>query len=129
GSLARSETPVRRARLGYAGKPMISADTPLVLGSQSPRRSEILRGLGIPIRVCPAQVDEAERPGESPTDYVRRVTVSKFDAVAARLTGGDAQAEGPWGALVTADTSVVLDGEILGKPVDTADALRLLRRI
>lgn len=108
---------------------MISADTPLVLGSQSPRRSEILRGLGIPIRVCPAEVDETRLPDESAADYVRRVTVSKFEAVAARLTSGDAQAGGAWGALVTADTSVVLDGEILGKPEDTADAVALLGRI
>lgn len=108
---------------------MISAGTPLVLGSQSPRRLEILRGLGVPIRVCPAEVDETRLPGEPAADYVRRVTADKFEAVAARLVADPELTTAPWGGLLTADTTVVVDGEILGKPEDLADAVRLLERI
>ena len=101
---------------------MISADTPLLLGSASPRRSDILRGLGIPIRVAPADIPEHALPGERPLGYVSRIVAAKLAAVAAR-------ANGQFAALLVADTVVVIDGDILGKPVDVADAERLLGRI
>ena len=91
----------------------------LVLASQSPRRSEILRHAGIPFTVRVAEVDESVLPGESPADYVRRLAAAKAYAVES--------AEGE--TVLGADTTVVIDGEILGKPVDAADARRMLARL
>ena len=89
-----------------------------MLASQSPRRAEILRQAHIPfrVRVAPEPVDEAVLPGESPVDYVRRLAVAKASAILA-----DAQ-----DLVLGADTTVVVDGEILCKPVDHADARRML---
>ncbi len=106
---------------------MIGAHRPLVLGSQSPRRFDILRGLGIPLRVRPADVDEAHRAGESAARYVERVTAAKLEAVGRKLS--EELREGEFGGVLTADTTVVVDGDVLGKPVDVADAVRLLGRI
>jgi septum formation protein len=102
---------------------MITTETPLVLGSASPRRSEILRGLGVPIRVRPADVEETVRPSESPLRYIERIVADKLGAVA-----GKARTE-PCSGVLVADTIVVVDGEVLGKPVDVADAERLLGRL
>jgi len=88
----------------------------IVLASQSPRRSEILRQAGIPFVVKPANVDETARPGESPEDYVKRVARDKV--LAAGATPGE--------TVLGADTVVVVDGEILGKPANSADAVRML---
>lgn len=88
----------------------------LVLASSSPRRQELLAELGFPfvVRVCP--VDEAERPGESPVEMVARLAREKAESVP--LQEGE--------VLIAADTTVALDGEVLGKPVDHADARRML---
>jgi septum formation protein len=88
----------------------------LVLASRSPRRSEILRQAGIPFTVRVADVDETPLPGESPEDYVRRVAESKAVAVPARAVE----------TVLGADTTVVVGGEMLGKPADEADAARML---
>ncbi len=88
----------------------------LVLASRSPRRSEILRQAGIPFVVRAAEVDETPLAGESPEDYVRRVAELKALAVEA---GVEEQVLG-------ADTTVVIDGEMLGKPADAGDARRML---
>jgi len=88
----------------------------IVLASQSPRRSEILRQAGIPFVAKPANVDEAARPGESPEDYVKRVA---RDKAMAAVTA-------PEEIVLGADTVVVIDGEILGKPAGSADAARML---
>ena len=88
----------------------------IVLASQSPRRSEILRQAGIPFVARPANVDETARPGESPEDYVKRVARDK--AMAAGAAPGE--------LVLGADTVVVIDGVILGKPTNSADALRML---
>lgn len=101
---------------------MISAETPLVLGSASPRRRDILSGLGLPIRIEPADIPEHVVLGEQPLDYVVRIVSEKLSAVAARASGAFA-------AILVADTVVVIDGDVLGKPADSADAARLLRRI
>jgi septum formation protein len=101
---------------------MISAETPLLLGSASPRRRDILSGLGLPIRVEPADIPEEVALGEQPLDYVSRIVTEKLNAVAAR-------ASAPFSAILVADTVVVIDGRVLGKPQDTADAARLLRLI
>jgi septum formation protein len=101
---------------------MISAETPLVLGSASPRRKDILQGLGLSIRVAPADIPEHVTEGEAPLAYVARIVQEKLAAVAARV-------EGSFSGLLVADTIVVIDGDVLGKPVDVADAERLLSRI
>jgi septum formation protein len=88
----------------------------LVLASQSPRRSDILRQAGIPFTVRVADVDESVLPGESPGAYVRRLAEAKARAVRAT----------PEETVLGADTTVVIDGEILAKPIDAADARRML---
>jgi len=90
----------------------------LVLASASPRRAEILRAVGWPFEAEAADVDESLRAGESPPEYVERLAREKAAAVArSRL----------FGLVLGADTAVVSDGEILGKPRDDADARRMLR--
>ena len=102
---------------------LIDAAHPLVLGSGSPRRREIISALGLPFEVLAADIDESLRPGEAPLDYLERVTADKLAAVRARL------AATPHAAILVADTSVVIDGDVLGKPSDVDDAARLFSRI
>lgn len=102
---------------------MIDAAHPLVLGSGSPRRREIVSALGLPFRVLAADIDEALLPGEAPLAYLERIAAEKLAGVRARL--GDA----PHSAILVADTSVVVDGDVLGKPTDREDAVRLFSRI
>lgn len=88
----------------------------LVLASASPRRRELLSGLGLRFTVRSSEIDETPRAGEAPGAYVLRLAREK------------AQATGRPGELVlAADTSVILAGEILGKPRDDEDAERMLR--
>ena len=101
---------------------MIDADTPLLLGSASPRRRELLADLGIPVRVRPASVDESVAPGEGAAAYLHRVVDAKLAAVGAEATADV-------GGLLVADTSVVVDDEILGKPADAREAAEMLRRL
>ncbi len=97
---------------------------PLVLASGSPRRHELLRGAGIEFTVVVADVDETPVPGESPTDYVTRLATDKAMAVVGRMGMGAAT---PGTVVLAADTTVDVDGEILAKPDDDADAARMLR--
>lgn len=101
---------------------MICLETPLLLGSASPRRRDILQGLGLSIRVEPADIPEHRLPGEAPLEYVSRIVADKLAAVGERASGA-------FSAALVADTVVVIDGDVLGKPVDVADAERLLGRI
>ncbi len=89
----------------------------LVLASKSPRRREILTNAGLEFELRTADVEEIPQPGETPVDYVRRLCSSKAAAVPA---SGDE-------VVLGADTIVVADGRILEKPVDAADAARMLR--
>ncbi len=91
----------------------------LWLASASPRRREILRSLGITFDVHVTDIDETERPGEDPIAYVARVASDKRFAAAEVLEG----------AVLAADTTVTIDGRILGKPVDHDDARRMLRAL
>jgi septum formation protein len=91
----------------------------LVLASASPRRAELLASAGYTFTVDPAALDEAERPGEPPEAYVLRVAREKARAVAARRDPGD--------IVLAADTTVVANGEILAKPADESDAVRMLQ--
>lgn len=93
----------------------------LVLASASPRRAELLRQIGVRFEVIPADVDESVREGEAPGDYVVRLAQAKALAVW-RQQGGRLPVLG-------SDTSVVLDGAILGKPADRAEAVAMLRRL
>jgi septum formation protein len=95
----------------------------LVLASSSPRRQELLRGLGIDFTVVPADVDETRRPDEKPVDYVERVARDKAMAVVAELGIGAAGDV----VVLAADTTVDVDGDVLGKPLDDDDARRMLR--
>ena len=103
----------------------------LVLASASPRRRELLAQAGFRFIVHPAQIDEQPHADEEPVAYVTRLAREKAEAVhcALRACGGAAQAPGADDALVVlgADTTVTLDGAILGKPADAADAARMLR--
>jgi nucleoside triphosphate pyrophosphatase len=90
----------------------------LILASESPRRRELLAAVGIPFRVIPSGVDESVLAGERPTHFVRRAALDKGREVASLH---------PSRFVLAADTIVVADGEILGKPRDRADARRMLR--
>jgi septum formation protein len=98
----------------------------LVLASASPRRRELLQALGLELAVVAVDVDETPLPAERPTDYVRRVAGAKCDAA---LATGAAIAAAPGLAVLAADTTVVVAGEILGKPADADDARRMLARL
>ena len=89
----------------------------LVLASQSPRRRELLAILGVSFTVIPSQVEETQLEGEIPREYVKRVAREKGVAVADRLTNA---------VVLSADTIVVVDEELLGKPADVDDAIRIL---
>ena len=102
---------------------LIDASHPLVLGSGSPRRREIISALGLPFQVLAADIDEAVLPGEPALRYLERIAAEKLAGVRARL-GTTAHA-----AILVADTSVVVDGDVLGKPSDVEDAARLFSRI
>ena len=92
---------------------------PLVLASSSPRRAELLRAAGVPYVVRAANVDETQRPDESPGDYVRRLALDKARAVTAA----------PGELVLGADTTVVVGDSCLGKPADAADAAAMMRRL
>lgn len=92
----------------------------LILASQSPRRHELVRALGWAFRVEVADVDESWHEGEDPIAYVERVAQSKAEAIATRSGRPDGA------VILAADTTVDVDGEILAKPVDDADARRIL---
>jgi len=95
----------------------------LVLASASPRRRELLTQAGYVFTVEAADIDESQRTGESPADYVRRLAEEKATVVfAKRANGGDL-------IVLGADTTVVLDGQILGKPADADEAKRMLRHL
>jgi septum formation protein len=102
----------------------ISKERPLLLGSGSPRRREILLGLGLPIEVRPANTDE-EVGLSDPAALLQRVVDDKRAAVVANL-GAERER---FAALLVADTIVVCHGEILGKPRDTAHAEQLLHKL
>jgi septum formation protein len=94
----------------------------LTLASASPRRRELLERLGLRLRVAPADVDETPREGEPAAEYVRRMALDKL-AAARGAAGADET------AVLAADTIVVLQGAILGKPRDEDDARAMLRRL
>jgi septum formation protein len=104
----------------------MSVDAPfdLVLASASPRRRELLERVGLRVRVFPVDLDERVQDGERPDAYVRRLAGEKCDAAVARL--GDEAAAQP---VLAADTTVILGGQVLGKPEGPEEAAALLGRL
>jgi septum formation protein len=94
----------------------------LVLASASPRRAELLTAAGYVFTIDAADVDESERAEETPEDYVLRVARDKARTVAARR-----RERGE--IVIGADTTVVVRGEILAKPADESDAVRMLQAL
>lgn len=94
----------------------------IVLASASPRRRELLTGLGIDFRVAPAGIPEDPEPGEHPEQMVRRLSREKALAVARAESSQS-------GYYVAADSTVVLDGEAIAKPADEVEARSMLRRL
>jgi septum formation protein len=92
----------------------------LILASASPRRNDLLNRLGLRFRVVPADVEETLYPGESPEEYVTRLASLKARTIAVQFPD-------LW--VLGADTIVVIDGEILGKPQDDDDARAMLARL
>lgn len=92
---------------------------PLILASRSPRRAELLRQMGLRFEVSSADVDESRLPGEAPADYVVRLARDKAAAVAAAIEDAGAVTLG-------ADTTVVLDDRVLGKPAGADEAVAML---
>ncbi|MEX2180727.1 MAG: Maf family protein [Gemmatimonadaceae bacterium] len=92
----------------------------VILASRSPRRRELLQLIGIAHEVLPADIDETVPADESPVPHCERLAREKAQALGARH---------PDAVVIAADTIVVLDGEILGKPVDAADARAIIRRL
>ena len=93
----------------------------LVLASASPRRRELLGSLGLRFQVDAPQLDESPAPGEEPRAWARRLSQAKAALVAAR--------HAPPALILAADTLVIDGAEALGKPLDAADAHRMLRRL
>lgn len=93
----------------------------IYLASASPRRAELLRQLGVEYRVHPAEIDERRLDEESAVTYVKRIAAAKAVAVRARV--------GPEVPVLGADTVVVCDGQVLGKPDGAATALEMLERL
>lgn len=91
---------------------------PLILASQSPRRKILLKQIGLKFRVIPSHVSEVLSPNESPGDNAKRIAIDKASEVAARLKKG---------IVIGADTIVVLDHHVLGKPTSKDDAKRMLK--
>lgn len=98
---------------------LIIAFVRLILASASPRRAELLRAAGFDFDVVAANVDESIRRDEPPSAYVRRLAADKSAAVVARQDV----------LILAADTAVVVDGDILGKPRDDEEAAAMLRRL
>ena len=92
----------------------------LILASGSPRRRDLLALLGLPFTVQPSAVDEENHASETAADMVSRLSQDKARALLARVQSG---------LIIAADTTVSLDGEVLGKPTDADDAVKMLRRL
>lgn len=101
---------------------MTSPVVDLILASASPRRRELLERMGLRLRVEPAHIDETPLPQEAPRVYVQRVAKEKCLALVERIQGEALP-------LLAADTTVILDEEILGKPKDAGEATAMLQKL
>jgi septum formation protein len=98
----------------------ISLSSPFILASASPRREELLRSVGLKFKIIPADVDETYLNGETPRTHVRRLSGNKAQVIADRY---------PKALVLGADTIVVIDGLILGKPKNKNQAREMLQRL
>ena len=108
------------ATLVWMGTPIQVPSRSVTLASASPRRREMLKTLGLDFRVQPSFVPEEPAPGEQPLDLVRRLALAKASAVAATVSAG---------LVIAADSVVVHEGDILGKPGTVDEARRMLARL
>ena len=99
----------------------LARERQLVLASKSPRRVRILRAAGVQFEQMVPDIDESQYGGEPPFEYARRMAEAKAQWVSARLNGNQ--------VTIGCDTIVVLRGEVLGKPEDAEDAVRILSRL
>lgn len=98
----------------------IALSSPFILASASPRRKELLRSVGLKLKIIPAHVDETHINGESPQTHVRRLSSDKATVIADQH---------PKALVLGADTIVVIDGLILGKPKNKSQARAMLERL
>ncbi len=98
----------------------MSESPPLILASQSPRRAELLSRLGLDFEILPADIDESYPGNEMPADHAERLAREKAIAVARRH---------PEALVIGSDTIVIIDNDVLGKPRDGAEAVRMLKRL
>lgn len=101
----------------------VAMPSTFILASGSPRRRELLSSLGIAFTVVKTDIDESQRSREAPVDYVRRLSQQKAAAALSQVEGESDL------TVLAADTIVVLDGELLGKPADAAEARQMLYRL
>lgn len=106
-------------------KKLTPSNRRIVLASGSPRRLELARRIGFEPHIVVSDVPEVKTTSESPADYTRRLAFLKAQGVAEKLAGSDETAD--W--ILAADTIVVLGEEVLEKPVDLADARRMLKQL
>lgn len=99
-------------------------DLRIILASGSPRRAEILRNIGVNFEICPTDTDETVEPGIPPSQLVCELAFRKANAAAAQLPEN-----GPDTFIIAADTIVVRNGKVLGKPKDEDDAYRMLKTL
>ncbi|MBO9604391.1 MAG: Maf family protein [Paenibacillaceae bacterium] len=104
----------------------IIATRPLVLASSSPRRQELIRTFGLPYRVIVSDADESVEPGLAPEQIVETLSLRKAEAVCGKMRSREPGSAPAAGIVIGSDTIVVLDGAVLGKPADEADARRML---
>lgn len=99
-------------------------DLRIILASGSPRRAEILRNIGVNFEICPTDTDETVEPGIPPSQLVCELAFRKANAAAAQLPENDTGT-----FIIAADTIVVRNGKVLGKPKDEDDAYRMLKTL
>ncbi len=126
GLLAACLNPMRQRIGDMLAATMVRRHLPLarrrfLLASKSPRRLELLQALGVEVRVLPSEIDETPTPGVNPSETVRGLAQEKARVAAEKVRDGE--------IVVGADTVVVLDGAILGKPRDVDDAKKMLTRL
>jgi septum formation protein len=113
----------RARRIFLAGSNLLTITMKLILASASPRRAEILAGAGIEFEVRPANIEELRMPDESPEEMVERLARAKAGTVAREVQPLEPT------IILSADTVVVVDAEIFGKPANSGDAREMLRKL
>jgi len=99
---------------------MISTGLPIYLASKSPRRKKLLEQINLTFNILPVETPEIFRRGERPVDTARRIALEKLDAAKEIIETG---------IIITADTIVVINGKIIGKPIDKHDAVKMLKKL